>query len=141
MSTPIPAVVRSYVDSFSSSSLDAWINTFAADGAYSDPSTPTPIDPHGLKENFTGFFTAFPDVKFELVGLHAISESSFLWRWVMHATNSGPYRGFPASGKTINLPGCEIIETRGDKVFRVQGYFDRLTMMAQMGLVAGPPPK
>jgi len=59
----------------------------------------------------------------------------------MHATNSGPYRGFPASGKTINLPGCEIIETRGDKVFRVQGYFDRLTMMAQMGLVAGPPPK
>ena len=30
--------------------------------------------------------------------------------------------------------GCEFIEARGDRVRRVQGYIDRLTILNQLGL-------
>jgi steroid delta-isomerase-like uncharacterized protein len=136
---PIAQIVQTYVEAFTPSGLDAWINTFALEGTYTDPGLPSPTRAHGLKEHFTGFFTAFPNVKFELIALQAISESEFVWRWIMHATHLGSYRGLPATGKTITMPGCETIEIRDDKVQRVQGYYDRLTMMSQMGLAPAPP--
>jgi len=36
------------------------------------------------------------------------------------------------------MPACEFIETRGNKVYRVEGYFDRLTLLGQLGLATSP---
>jgi len=125
----IPAVIRTYIDTFTPAALDAWITTFAPEGTYCDPSIPNPVPAHGLKEHFAGLFAGFPDVTFELVGIDAISERIWVWRWVFHGTNTGAFRGRPPTGRRVTMPGCEIIEIRGDHVYRAQGYDDRLTMM------------
>jgi len=136
----IPQVVRTYMETFTRDGLDAWIATFAPDGTYSDPSIPKPVPAHGLKEHFVGFFTGFPDGTFELVGIDAISERVWVWRWIFHGTNTGPYRGIPPTGRSATFSGCEFIEIRGDHIHSVQVYFDRLSIMSQLGLAPSPAP-
>jgi steroid delta-isomerase-like uncharacterized protein len=134
----IPQVIRTYVETFKPGGLEAWLSTFASDGTYTDPNVPHPTPADGLKDHFAGLFSGFPDARFELVGLDAISERVWVWRWIMHGTNSASFRGLPATGRAVALPGCEIIEIRGDRVHRVQGYFDRMTILSQLGLAPVP---
>jgi steroid delta-isomerase-like uncharacterized protein len=135
----IPGVIRTYVETFSRSGLDAWVDTFAPGATYRDPSTIQPEQRQALKERFTAFFATFPDARFETTALDPISEELWVWRWVLHGTNAGPYRGQQPTGRAVTVPGCEFIETRGGKVYQVEGYFDRLTMLAQLGLAPSPP--
>jgi steroid delta-isomerase-like uncharacterized protein len=130
----IPNVVRAYVESFTTTGLDDWLATFAPDGTYSSPNVPQPTLVTGLKKHFADFFAGFPDVTFETVGLDAISNDVWVWRWVGHGTNTGSFRGLPATGQRIAVPGCDFIEIRGDHVVRAEGYVDRLTILIQLGL-------
>jgi predicted ester cyclase len=133
-----PLVVRTYVEKFTAPGLDRWVTIFAPDGTYSDTSTPEPIPCNRLKEYLTGFFAGFPDARFETVGLDSISDDVWVWRWVLHATNTGSYRGLPVTGRSLTLPGVEFIEIRGDQVYKAEGYFDRLSMLVQLGLAPAP---
>ena len=58
--------------------------------------------------------------------------------WLLHGTNTGSYQGAPATGRSLTLPGCELLEARQGKLHRVDGYFDRLTILAQLGPAPGP---
>jgi steroid delta-isomerase-like uncharacterized protein len=135
----IPEIVRTYVDAFSRRDVDACFDTFAADGTYSDPGTAQPLSGQAFNEHFAGFFAGFPDAKCETVGLNPISEHLWVWRWVLRGTNTGTYRGLPSTGRTLVLPGCEFIEVRVGKIQRIEGYFDRLTILGQLGLAPSPP--
>jgi predicted ester cyclase len=72
------------------------------------------------------------------VSLDPVTEHLSVWRWLLRGTNTGSYRGAPATGRSLTLPGCEFLETRGGKLHQVDGYFDRLTILAQLGLTAAP---
>jgi steroid delta-isomerase-like uncharacterized protein len=135
----LPQIVSTYIDTFNRQDLDAWLATFAPDGTYNDPATAQPLSGQALKDHIGGAFAAFPDVTFETVALHAITQDLAVWRWVMRGTNTGSYRGLPPTGRSLNLPGCEFIEVRAARVQRVEGYFDRLSMLEQLGLVPRPP--
>jgi steroid delta-isomerase-like uncharacterized protein len=137
----IPQVVRTYIETFNPKALDAWIATFAPDGTYSDPGIPTPTPAHSLKEHFTGLFVGFPDMTAETLALDPLSEQDWVWRWVFHGTNTGSFRGLPPTGHRVAMPGCEFIEIRDDYVHRVVGYYDRLTMLSQLGLGPNSPSK
>jgi steroid delta-isomerase-like uncharacterized protein len=130
----IPQVVRAYVEKFNPTGLDAWIATFAPDGTYSSPNVPKPTLARDLKKHFADFFVGFPDATFETVGLDAISDHVWVWRWVAHGTHTGSFRGLPATGHRIEVPGCEFIEIRNDHVVRAEGFVDRLTILIQLGL-------
>src|SRR5438105_9821975 len=134
----VPEIVGTYVDAFSRADLEAWLSTFAPSGTYSDPSSPQPVSGPALREVFAGLFSGFPDARCETVGLYAISEQLSVWRWIMRATNTEAFRSMPPTGRGITLPGCEFIEIANDKIQRVEGYFDRLTIMAQLGLLPSP---
>ena len=129
-----PYVVRAYFDKFTATGLDTWLAIFAPDGTYSSPNVPQPMLVTELKKHFTDFFTGFPDVMFETVRLDPISNDVWVWRWIGHGTNTGSFRGLPATGKRIAVPGCDFIEIRGDQVVRANGYVDRLTILIQLGL-------
>ena len=71
--------------------------------------------------------------------MHAITEDLVVWRWVIRGTNTGSNPGSPPTGRSLILAGCEFIEVRAAKVQRIEGYFDRLSIMEQLGLVPGLP--
>ena len=131
----LPQIVRTYIDTFCRQDLDACLATFAPDGTCSDPATAQPLSGQAIKDYFGGLFAGFPDATCETVAVHAITEHLAVWRWIFHGTNTGSYRGLPPTGRSVILPGCEFIEVRASKVQRVEGYFDRLTLLQQLGLV------
>jgi len=135
----IPQIVRTYIDTFCRGDLDGWLATFAPDGTCSDPGTAQPLSGPAIKDHYAALFAGFPDLAVETVAVHAITADLAVWRWVVRGTNTGSYRGFPPTSRSMVLPGCEFIEVRDGLVQRVEGYFDRLSMLGQLGLVSLPP--
>ncbi len=131
----LPQIVKTYIDTFNRQDLDAWLATFAPDGTYSDPGTAQPLAGQALKDHFGGVFAGFPDWTCETVAVYAITEHLAVWRWVIRGTHTGSYRGLPPTGRSVILPGCEFIEVRTARVQRVEGYFDRLSLLEQLGVV------
>jgi steroid delta-isomerase-like uncharacterized protein len=134
----IPQIVSMYIDAFCRQDVDACLATFAPDGTYSDPGTAQPLSGPAIKGHFAALFAGFPDATTETVALHAIAPDRQVWRWVIRGTNTGSYRGLPPTGRCLIQPGCEFIEVREGKVQRVEGYFDRLGMLQQLGVVPAP---
>jgi len=58
--------------------------------------------------------------------------------WILRGRNTSSYRGLPVTGRPVTLPGCEFIEVRNHKLHRVDGYFDRLSILVQLGLAPVP---
>jgi steroid delta-isomerase-like uncharacterized protein len=130
----VPQIIKTYVETWSTGAVETCIALFAPDGTYSDPATPEPTVARSLKEHWAAFFAGFPDWKFETVGLDAISDNVWVWRWIARGTHTGSFRGIPPTGRRLTQPGCEFIEIRDGHIRSVVGYFDRLTMMNQLGL-------
>ena len=131
----IPQIVSTYIDTFCRGDLDAWLATFAPDGTCSDSGTPQPLSGQALIDHYGALFAGFPDLTVETVALHAITADLAAWRWVIRGTHTGSYRGIPPTGRSLILPGCEFIEVRDGLVQRVEGYFDRLSLLQQLGVI------
>ena len=52
----------------------------------------------------------------------------------MRGANTGSLSGLPPTGAQIAQPGIDVIRVSGDKVASVRGYFDRQTMLEQLGI-------
>jgi predicted ester cyclase len=51
-------------------------------------------------------------------------------RWI--GTNSGPYRGTPATDKVVDVPIAYIFKFRGDQICAITEYYDGATVGAQL---------
>jgi steroid delta-isomerase-like uncharacterized protein len=53
-------------------------------------------------------------------------------------TNDGPFAGLPATGRTIDVPFCEVLHYASDgRVLKAEFYYDMATMLGQLGLLPG----
>ena len=129
----IPEVVVTYVEAFSSSDLERCVATFAHDGIYSAPGTPGPLARQQIEEHFRGVFARYPGAAWETVALDALSDDTCVWRWILRATHTGSNGAPPAPERRLTLAGCEFITVRAGKIHRVEGYFDRLGVLEQLG--------
>jgi len=103
-------------------------------GVYVDPTMPNGVSGAGVAAYARGLLEAFPDLSFEIVDAAQTDDSTVAVRWVMRGTNSGPLLGGPPTGGQIALPGVDFIRVAGDKVARVEGFFDQKTFVEQLGL-------
>jgi hypothetical protein len=54
-------------------------------------------------------------------------------------TNDGPLGPFPASGRQLSLPFCEVRDYNSDgKVARAELYCDQVSMLVQLGHMPAP---
>ncbi len=56
------------------------------------------------------------------------------WRGTHTGPIAGPDGEIPASGKSFETRGCQVIEMDGDRAKVIRHYFDIGTMMSQLGL-------
>jgi steroid delta-isomerase-like uncharacterized protein len=136
---------RRYVGAWNARDTAALGASFRPGGTYEDPNTGGPIGAGPLGVYASGLWTAFPDLWFEEVGWQEAAGDQITFRWLMRGTNRGSLRGLPPTGATIALPGVDVITVCDGAVERVHGYFDRATLMEQLGVmsvvqpyVAGP---
>ncbi len=126
-------IARRYIEAWNTRSPATISAMFLEGGTYSDPVTNGPLTGPAIEAFAEGLFASFPDLSFEITS-NAESSSGVVLEWTMHGTNTGSLSGLPPTGARITQPGIDVIRVSGDKVLSVRGYFDRQTMLQQLGL-------
>jgi hypothetical protein len=112
---------------------------FAPDGVYLDAA-------RGLKLNgkreITGWLTdwkaAFSDARVEQPTYLDAGDWTIA-RFQGRGVNDGPMGTFPATGRQLDLPFCELCRWQNGKVVEAAMYYDTMTMLVQLGLAEPPP--
>ena len=90
----------------------------------------------GFRNWVMDYRAAFPDLKVTVERL--ISRDDFV---VIHlrqqGTNSGPWKsmGMPATGRTIDFRGLDLVRIKDGRATEHWGYIDEMTMMQQLGMM------
>jgi len=126
-------VARRYIDAWNARSPSEIAGMFLESGSYTDPATAGPLTGEAIAQYAGNLFTAFPDLSFEITS-NGEAPAGVVLQWIMKGTNSGSLRGLPPTGRVMALPGIDIIRVSGDRIASLQGYFDRQTLLEQLGL-------
>lgn len=132
--------------------VSRWVNSFnsppfASEDIYTpDCTLTTPGHTYsGLEEiraHWESTPPALPDARLELVdALESPNRIAIEVRWV--GTHTGPWlrdhgKVLPATGRKVDLPICFVLEMELGKVRNVREYYDRITLMTQLGLMPAP---
>ncbi|HEX4170780.1 MAG TPA: ester cyclase [Bryobacteraceae bacterium] len=77
--------------------------------------------------------TGYPDFQLEIKD--KVSEANRLvTHWICTGTHKGEFQGIPATGKRIKISGLALARIENGKIAEEHVYFDRLTMMEQLGV-------
>jgi len=93
----------------------------------------------GVKQFFTMYRAAFPDLKFTVDQMIA-KDDKVVTHITITGTQEGEFMGVPASGKKINLKGIDIVRFVDGKAVEHWGVTDTMTMMQQIGAIPDQSP-
>lgn len=109
----------------------------AADGIDHDPTPGQAPGVEGVKQTFTLFRTAFPDLYFSAEDQIAEGDK-VVSRIVTRGTHKGDFQGMPATGKTVKGEGIDILRFANGKAVERWGVFDNLGLLQQIGAIPEP---
>lgn len=136
MSETSPIMQRFYKEIFEGGNL-ALIDELVADD-FVDHEEPLPGQPPG-KEGVAFFVkalrAAFPDIKTKLEPPALIDGNLEAVYVVCTGTHQGDFAGIPATGRSIEFGGIDIIRFEDGKAAEHWGVTDTLKLMQQLGAV------
>jgi steroid delta-isomerase-like uncharacterized protein len=91
----------------------------------------------GNKQFFGILFAAFPDLHFTIHDQIAEGDK-VVTRKTMSGTHQGAFVGMPATGKRMTLEILEILHIDGGKILGNWMFYDRLSLMHQLGVLPLP---
>jgi steroid delta-isomerase-like uncharacterized protein len=84
-----------------------------------------------VAESYVDLFEGFPDCTSQIVNEFAGNDQVLIEvRWM--GTNTGPFRGTPATDKAVDCRIAYIFMFNGDKICRITEYYDGATVAAQL---------
>jgi steroid delta-isomerase-like uncharacterized protein len=135
MSEENKAIARRFYSEVASQGNLSLANELVAED-FVDHNPPGPdIAPgrEGLKQVFTAFRSAFPDMKGTLDDQVAEGDK-VVSRLTFSGTHQGDYLGMPATGKSFSIEAVEIFRFEDGMIAERWGQADRIGMMQQLGL-------
>lgn len=130
-------VVREHMDSENRHELDTTIATFERP-RYELIGTGEVYDgAQEVERYFEQTRRAFPDQRNELLALHH-TDDAVVVEAVVRGTHKGPLRNLPPTGREFELPILSIFLFDGDKLICERVYFDRATVLRQLGVARDP---
>lgn len=91
----------------------------------------------GLRQEIAAYYTAFPDMKQEVLGMATNGDRTYVQLHIT-GTNSGAWGSMPATGKKMDVMGCDILRFENGKAVEHWGYMEEMKMMQQLGLMPAP---
>jgi Ketosteroid isomerase-related protein len=128
-------------EAFNRRDWDGVIRDFAADAEYIDhPRGMTTKSAQQFVDYLKGGWTsAFSDATVTN-GRYIETADRSIAQFDGTGTNDGPLGPMPATGKSMNMPFCEIMTYGADGVIvRGELYYDQVSMLVQLGHM--PPPE
>lgn len=85
---------------------------------------------NGLRE----FVAAFPDLRADVE--HVVAAGPFVAaEWRTTGTHQGEFRGELPTGIRFERRGCAVAEVRDGRIVRYRDYYDRATLLEQLGVI------
>ena len=93
----------------------------------------------GYREAMQAWATGFPDSQVDTTSLIDGGDYGVI-QFMFRGTQTGPFRGpageIPPTGRSIEIPACNIWRTQNGKLIEAHTYFDAATLMRQLGLMS-----
>jgi len=134
---PAEQMRRAY-ELISSGDLDGFAELLSEDFVEHEVSPGLQPTKAGVLQFFTMYRAGFPDLRMEPERIFVDGDTVAAY---FHATgtHSGEFMGIPATGKSIDVHGVDIVRFGDDGVGREHwGVFDVMGMMQQLGVVPAP---
>jgi hypothetical protein len=85
------------------------------------------------------FFDAFPDIHFDVQDIVAQGDHvavTYLVKGTHKMAMSLPNGdSLPPTNRSVSVPGCTVLEFRGNKIAHQKIYWDQVTFLTQLGVV------
>lgn len=134
-------LARSLYDAFNSRDFDREAALWADEGVMTNVGSGEQLrGPEGSRQSNRFWAEAFPDGRVtvdRVVAADPYVVVEFTGRGTHTGTLTSPAGSIPATGRSVTLQLCDVLELRDGKVWSRQRYFDTGAMMAQLGLTAG----
>jgi len=127
------AIVREHIESENHQDFDTTIATFDHPRYELVPTGDVFDGEQEVRGYFTESRTAFPDQRNELVALHH-ADDAVIVEFDVLGTHLGPLRSLPPTGREFRCRMSAHFLFDGDGLVCERVYFDRLTIMGQLGL-------
>lgn len=137
----VKAVARSYFEELIDRHDVAFADgLFDSEIAFFDPAIIPGGQAHGLaavKNFFSTFFTAFPDVHFDINDFFAEDDKVAI-RFTWTGTHRATFLGIEITERHVVVPGIDIFHIANGKIAEVRVAFDRLELIEQLGGITHP---
>jgi len=137
------AMVRSVYECFNRKDLEGLVAYMTEDHRQIVPGTHETFEGRkGMLQFVRMWADGFPDAQLTLESIIGEGDDVVV-QFTAHGTHTGPFvtseGTLPPSGKKMELNFCEVLQLKGDKIQRSTVYFDRLSLMKQLGTDIGIP--
>jgi steroid delta-isomerase-like uncharacterized protein len=132
-------IVDEHVGLENEHNLDGIMGTFGDAASYDDE----PWDAHYMgRQEVRAFYAqllrAMPDLHIDVRRRHA-AEDAVVLEVIIRGRHLGTWRGLPATGRQIEFPLCGIYTfDKGDQIAGEKIYYDRATVLRQLGVFHEP---
>ena len=129
------ATMRTAYELISAGDIDGFADILSDDMIEHEETPGFPPTKEGVKAFFKAYVVAFPDLRMDAEDV-IVSGDKVVARFRATGTNSGEFMGMPATGKSVDVQGIDIIRFNDDgKAAEHWGVFDAMAMMQQLGVV------
>ena len=131
------AVAMKFVERVNKGDLSVVEEIFDPAYVEHEPAPGLPPTREGLKQMFSMYLKAFPDMKISVS--HVVAEGDLVL--IHHSTtgtNKGEFMGMPATGKTVKFNEMHLVRFANGKAVEHWGVEDSMSMMQQLGLLPAP---
>jgi steroid delta-isomerase-like uncharacterized protein len=130
-------VTQRQIDAYNRHDAEALFALYAEGATYHSPRFEHPLKGQALADFFKSLFTAFPDLRLEVISRGDTGGGLVATQLVLHATQTGPFLdGTPPTGRIVTYPVASFTQIEGDKIRSEHVYLDRQTVAEQLGLKA-----
>jgi steroid delta-isomerase-like uncharacterized protein len=119
--------------------LEGLMATFGATGFYEDaPWSERHEGLDGVRAYYQTLLRAAPDFHVEVKQRH-VAEDCIVLEVQLSGTHLGAWRGLPPTGRRVDFPLCAVFTfDEQDRMIGEKIYYDRMTVLRQLGVVSEP---
>jgi predicted ester cyclase len=112
---------------------------FSEEGYMLDMASGTKFRGKAIGDSIASLASAFPDVHRELLSIY-VAENVVVVEIAIRGTHKGELtlgsKSLAPTGKTIDVPGCDVYHLEGGKIITFHCYYLPSVMQQQLGLVS-----
>ena len=117
--------------------VEKFVSMFSDEGYMLDMASGTKFRGKAIGDSIAGLASAFPDVHRELLDIY-VAENVVVVEIAIRGTHKGELTlasgTLPPTGKTIDVPGCDVYHLEGGKIAIFHCYYVPSVMQQQLGV-------